>query len=71
MFFSQKFLPMNVHRERMQLVRSLCLLIRKTKALVFVCIFQKNNTIGEKGRRVREAGRERRRKKGRQKFFRE
>ena len=55
---------MNVHRERMQLLRSLRLLIRKTKALIFVCIFQKNNTIEEKGRREREAGRERRKEEG-------
>ena len=55
---------MNVHRERMQLVRSLRLLIRKTKALIFVCIFQKNNTIEEKGRRERQEGKEGR-KKGR------
>ena len=57
---------MNVHRERMQLVRSLRLLIRKTKALIFVCIFQKNNTIEEKGRRERQEGNEGRKKKGRQ-----
>ena len=55
---------MNVHRERMQLVRSLCLSVRKTKALIFVCIFQRNNTIKEKGRREREAGRERRKEGG-------
>lgn len=60
---------MNVHRERMQLVRSLCLPVRKTKALIFVCIFQRNNTIEEKGRREREAGRERRKEGGKKQIL--
>lgn len=56
--FFQKFLPINMHGETAA-CSSLCLLVRKTKAFIFVYIFQGNNTIEmieKKGRREEGRG---------------